>query len=99
MSSSSSSQFKSYILYINVQEALEYSVTWHFPPDNLYTSHVSIVPISSCPFSAFSFAPSTLFKIHFTFVPEKYASMSKPVLERNVGSYPSSRNCLHISSV
>ena len=51
-------------------------------------SHVSIVPNRSFPASAFSLAPSTLSRIHFTFVPEKYASISNPVLSRNLSFNP-----------
>src|SRR5699024_12368820 len=51
------------------------------------------------PFSAFSLAPSTLSKIHFTFVPEKYGSNSKPVLSLKIGSKSLDFNSTQMSCV
>ena len=51
-------------------------------------NHVSIVPKSKSPFSARSRTPLTLSRIHFNLVPEKYASITRPVLLRIVSVSP-----------
>ena len=62
-------------------------------------SHVSTVPNSSSPFSARSRTPSTLSKIHFNLVPEKYASITSPVLARKVSTSPLSFRLSQYSDV
>ena len=57
-----------------VRLALVWSVTCTRPPVSFHISHVSIVPKSSLPTSAFSLAPGTLSSIHLILEPEKYAS-------------------------
>ena len=51
-------------------------------------SQVSTVPKRISPRSARSLTPGTLSRIHFIFVPEKYASMTRPVFCRNFSVSP-----------
>ena len=54
-----------------VRLALVTSVLWTAPPVSFHTSQASTVPKSSSPRSAFSLAPSTWSRIHFSLVAEK----------------------------
>ncbi len=57
-----------------VRDALVTSVTCtppSVPPVMFHSTHVSVLPNSRSPFSAFSRAPSTLSRIHLIFGPEK----------------------------
>ena len=60
---------------------------------------MSIFPNRSSPFSAFSLAPSTLSSIHLTFVPEKYASTTRPVFSLIEASKPFAFSSSHIAAV
>ncbi len=58
----------------SVRLALVTSVTWmppSVPPVRFHSTHVSVVPNSSSPFSARSRAPSTLSSSQVIFGPEK----------------------------
>jgi hypothetical protein len=55
---------------------------------NFQISHVSIVPKSKSPFSAAARAPGTFSRIQRTFVPEKYASTTRPVFALIFASKP-----------
>ena len=78
-----------------VREAFVTSVTCTPPfvaPVMCHKSHVSIVPKSRSPASAFSRAPSTWSRIHLTFGPAKYVVSGRPVtsLKRFTPSSPAS---------
>ena len=62
-------------------------------------SQVSTVPKSSRPSSAFLRAPSTLSRIHFILVAEKYASKTRPVFCLKKSAYPPSRKESQYSEV
>ena len=81
-SSSSSSHCIVWMLNSIVREAFVTSVTKARPSVSFQISQESIVPASSRPASAFSRAPGTLSRIQRSFVAEKYASTSRPVLAR-----------------
>src|SRR6185503_12749159 len=85
--SKSLSHFKSLILKTRVRDALVISVVWERPPVSFQMSHVSIVPKQMLPLLALTRNPLTLSKSHLIFVPEKYASSTSPVLERNFGAW------------
>ena len=80
--SSSSSQSPFVMSYNIVREALLASVTCTLPPVRFQTSHESTVPNASSPALALARAPFTFCRIHCTFVAEKYASITRPVLRR-----------------
>ncbi len=80
--SSSSSQSPLRMSNSIVRDALVASVTWTLPPVRFHTSHASTVPNASSPAFAFARAPFTLSRIHWTLVPEKYASTTRPVFFR-----------------
>ena len=63
-----------------VRDAFETSVTKLLPSVSEKISHASTVPRRSRPCRASSRARGTLSRIHFIFVPEKYGSMSRPVV-------------------
>jgi len=50
------------------------------PPVMFHSTHASVLPNRRSPRSAFSRAPSTLSRIHFTFGPEKYVASGRPTL-------------------
>ncbi len=89
--SSSSSHFSVWMLNISVRDALVVSVMWRRPSVSFHSSHVSTVPNASSPASARLRTPATLSRIHASFVPEKYASSTRPVRSRKSGSAPSER--------
>ncbi len=65
--------------YSSVRLALEASVACTAPSVRLQTSHESTVPNASSPRAALARAPATWSRSHFSFVPEKYASRTRPV--------------------
>src|SRR5438309_6084402 len=87
-SNSSSSQSPVRRLKSIVRDALLGSVTCTRPPPppappvRFHTSHESTVPNASLPAFALERAPGTWRRIHCSFVPEKYASTTSPVLRR-----------------
>ena len=99
-SSSSSSHCIVWMLNSIVREAFVTSVTKARPSVSFQISQESIVPASSRPDSAFSRAPGTLSRIQRSFVAEKYASTSRPVLARIFSTSASScRSASHASAV
>ncbi len=65
-----------------VRLALVTSVTctpsFSAPPVRFHSTHVSVLPKSRSPASAFSRAPSTLSRIQRTLGPEKYVASGRP---------------------
>ncbi len=85
-----------------VREALVTSVTWtppFGPPVMFQMTHVSIVPNSRSPFSAFSRAPSTLSRIHLAFGPAKYVASGRPHTSLYFSLPASPASSLQIASV
>ena len=80
-----------------VREALEQSVTCS--PVSCQISHDSTVPNSSSPRSARSRATGTWSRIQRIFVPEKYASISRPVDDSIRSSSPACLSVSHSSAV
>ena len=79
-----SSQSRRWISKIIVRAALVASVMCTLPPVSFHTSQESTVPNRISPRSAFSRAPSTWSSSHLIFVPEKYASGTRPVVRADV---------------
>jgi hypothetical protein len=96
---SSSSHCPLTMSYISVREALLASVTCTWPPESRCTSHESIVPKASSPFSARDRAPSTWSRSHSSLVPARYGSSTSPVRWRNISSLPASLSSWHRSAV
>ena len=63
-----------------VRDALLTSVTCVFLAVKFHINQLSIVPKANFPALAFSLAPATFSRIHFTLVAEKYESIINPVL-------------------
>jgi hypothetical protein len=97
--SNSVSHWWVWMLNSNVREALLTSVACTAQPLSSHISQLSTVPNSSSPRSACSRALGTLSKIHCSLVPEKYASISKPVLAWMVSASPCSRRAAQAGSV
>ena len=73
----------------SVRLALLTSVTCCLPPVSRQMRKVSIVPNRISPRSARARRPGIVSSRCLIFVPEKYASTTRPVLRRNSGSWPS----------
>ncbi len=86
---SSLSQFFSWMLKSRVLDAFVKSVAWIRPLVSLAMIHASMVPNAMSPARALALRPGIWSRSHFTLVPEKYASTTRPVLSRNRGSRPS----------
>src|SRR6266566_151449 len=97
--SSSSSQSPVRRLNNIVRDALLGSVTCTRPPVKFQTSHESTVPNASLPAFALARAPGTLRSIHSSFVPEKYASTTRPVLRLMSGASPRALSRSHAAAV
>ncbi len=82
-----------------VRDALLGSVTCTRPPVRFHTSHESTVPNASLPAFALARAPGTLRSSHSSFVPEKYASTTSPVLRLISGASPRAFNRSHAAAV
>src|SRR3989440_8214132 len=95
--SSSSSQLPARTLKSIVRDALLGSVTCTRPPVRFHTSHESTVPNASLPAFALARAPRTLRSIHSSFVPQKYASTTRPVFRLINGASPRAFNWSHRS--
>src|SRR6266481_9324742 len=87
------------MLYMRVREALEGSVACTRPLERRHIRKVSMFPNSASPRCAFSRTPGTLSSIHLTFVPEKYASVTKHVRARISLSKPFAFNSSQIGTV
>src|SRR5579885_935421 len=87
------------MLYRSVRDAFEGSVACTRPFESRHMRNVSTLPKSNSPRSAFSRAPGTLSRIHFTFVPEKYASVTNPVRSRISLSKPFAFSASQIGTV
>src|SRR5260221_13717552 len=68
--SNSSSHCKEWILNNMVRDALDTSVACVLPLVSFHRSQLSTVPKHNSPLPAFSLAPGTLSRIHFTLVAE-----------------------------
>ena len=75
----------------SVREAFEGSVAWTRPPVSCQRSQVSTVPNASSPRAARARSSGRASSSHAIFVPEKYASSTRPVRARTIGSRPSAR--------
>ena len=82
-----------------VRDALETSVAWTLPDVSCQISQLSMVPNASSPRIARWRAPGKCSSNQFSFVPEKYASMTRPVFSRMVPSSPSRFNASQKSAV
>src|SRR5260370_26735354 len=78
---------------------LEGSVECSGPLERRHIKNVSTFPNSASPRSAFSRTPGTLSSIHLTLVPEKYASVTRPVRARISLSKPFAFNSSQIGTV
>ncbi|MCY1454668.1 hypothetical protein D9M71_717490 [compost metagenome] len=72
-------------------------MTCTLPPVNFQISQLSTVPNNSSPLRARSRLPSTLSRIHLSLVPEKYGSVTRPVVSLMYCSWPSRLSCWQIS--
>ena len=82
-----------------VREALVTSVACTAPLVRRCTRNVSMVPKASSPFSARARAPFSWSRIHAIFVPEKYASITRPVRSRTSASAPVAFRRSHSAAV
>ena len=82
-----------------VREALLTSVTCTWPPVSFHSSQVSMVPKASSPCAAATCAPGTWSSSQRILVPEKYGSMTRPVLRCTGSVRPAARSCAHSGSV
>ena len=96
---SSSSHSPVWMSNSSVRLALLASVQWTRPPVKCQISHESTVPNASSPRCALARAPSTWSSSQRTFVPEKYASSTRPVFCANSGAWPAARNSSHSGAV
>ena len=77
-----------WMLNSSVRLALLTSVTWTLPPVSRQIRNVSMVPNSTSPRAARARRPSNESSRCLIFVPEKYASTTRPVFFRNVRLVP-----------
>ena len=98
-SNSSASQRRRRMSNSIVREAFVTSVTCALPPVSFQISQVSIVPKSSSPASALCRAPGTLSRIQRSFVPEKYASGTRPVFSRIRSDQPAATSASAMGAV
>lgn len=83
----------------SVRDAFVASVTWTLPAVRRDTRKLSIVPNASSPASARARAPGVSSSSHASFVPEKYASSTSPVMARTLASCPAARSASHAAAV
>ena len=95
----SSSQSTVSRLRHSVREALVTSVACTRPPVSFHTSHASTVPNASARSSARRVASGTASSSQRIFVPEKYASSTRPVRCRTTASRPAAFSASHSGAV